>query len=847
MDIILQNTGKLILAFVENVHLYRMFFEGKENFMLKKKRKGIAVDEYYVRPQAAWEQMKAAWNAHQTVYIYGITGTGKTSFVADFLTRKQYDYLSMSNVKVTEIAEIIAKKIEIEKRNAQKIFVIDDLYLLETQEDKTICEQLIDELSSKKDIWLILISRAFIPKWLKSVYIKHIFVIIGEEQLFLKEKEQDIYLEKWELFLTKAAYKRIWELGYGHPLYLKIVAMRMKKLFQTEVIEDKENRELYAIEESRKDIWDYFETYVYDQWNMELQEFLEAISIVEQFDLQMAQQITKKKDAGKLIQQAQEIGNFLIEQKKKERTIYEMRIPMKYSMHRRLLRKYSKDYIEELYYSAGHYYEIEGNVMEALRMYETCHNKEGISRILIENVRRNPAAGDYFDLKRYYLALPEKKIKQSIELMAGMSMLQSMLLNEEESERWYQELSIYAKEKTGGIKRAAEIRLLYLDIGLPHRGTVRMVDLLKRAGIAFVERKIILPEFSVTSNLPSMMNGGKDFCEWSKKDRELAKTIGKIVALVLGKYGKGLVNLALAESFFEKGEDDYEVVSLAGRGRMQAESGGKVEQIFVSVGILVRLSILKNRMEDAVDMLESFWQTAEQKAPKLLPNIDAMLVRLGLYTNRIDEAYQWMEEAPNEDIEFNAMERYRYLTKIRVYLAIGRKEKALLLLEKMRFYAEKMHRIYIDIETLILSAITLYRMGMDDWKDTLQKAVEKAEGYHLVRIFTREGAALWELLKEDTIVWNNQEFKKQIMKECKQMAEFYPSYLKEKREGNVMLTDKALKILRLQAEGLSVEKIAEKLGLSKAGVKYYNQETYKKLGVNNRTAAVAEARNRRLL
>ena len=32
--------------------------------MLKKKRKGIAVDEYYVRPQAAWEQMKAAWNAH---------------------------------------------------------------------------------------------------------------------------------------------------------------------------------------------------------------------------------------------------------------------------------------------------------------------------------------------------------------------------------------------------------------------------------------------------------------------------------------------------------------------------------------------------------------------------------------------------------------------------------------------------------------------------------------------------------------------------------------------------------------------------------------------------------------
>ena len=44
-----------------------------------------------------------------------------------------------------------------------------------------------------------------------------------------------------------------------------------------------------------------------------------------------------------------------------------------------------------------------------------------------------------------------------------------------------------------------------------------------------------------------------------------------------------------------------------------------------------------------------------------------------------------------------------------------------------------------------------------------------------------------------------------------------------------------------------VPRIAGQLGLAKAGVKYYNQETYKMLGVNNKSAAVAEARNRRLL
>ncbi len=810
--------------------------------MSEKKINKLAADEHYVRSQASWEQMKAAKNISQTVYIFGVTGTGKTSFAADFLARKSYHYFSVSDTGIDEIAAMVPPKAD-----SQMIFVIDDLHLLETQEDRAACERLLEELSGRKDVWLILISRAPVPKWMKSVYVRHIFVTIGEEQLFLTEKEQEKYLERWELFPTEAACKRIRELSYGHPLYLRIVSMRLKEIPEMKAAEDREGAELCAIEKSREDMWDYLEAHVYDQWSVELQEFLEAVSIVEQFDLQMAQQITKKKDAGRLIGQAQEAGNFLIEQREGERSVYEQRVPMKYSMRRRLSEKYSKDYIDELYYSAGNGYEMEGNVMEALRMYEMCRNEEGISRILVENMRKNPASGDYFELKHYYLALPEKKIKKSVELMAGMSMLQSILLNEEESERWYQELSACAKEATGGRKRAAEARLLYLDIGLPHRGIIRIVDLFKRAGILLAERKTILPEFSVTSNLPSMMNGGKDFCEWSRKDREMAKTMGKIVPFVLGKYGKGLVNIALAESFFEKGGDDYEVASLAGRGRMQAESGGKAEQVFVAVGILTQLSILNNRMEDAVDMLESFRQIAVQEAPKLLPNIRAMSVRMGLYTGKISEAYRWMNEALDEDVEFNTLERYRYLTKVRVYLTAGRKEKALLLLDKMRFYAEKMHRTYIAIEVMILLAIAMYRMGKDGWQDTLQEAVKKAEDYHFVRILTREGAALWELLKNGTVTWQDPSFKKQVMEECEHMAGFYPAYLKEKQAGNVLLTDKALKVLRLQAEGMSVEEIAGQLGLSKAGVKYYNQETYKKLGVNNKAAAVTEARNRRLL
>ncbi len=112
------------------------------------------VDEHYVRPQAAWEQMKAARNTGQTVYIYGTTGTGKTSFVADFLARKQYCYLSVADTDVVKMVGIVSEKTDPahEKTHAQKIFVIDDLYFVETQEEKTTCERLINELSGRNDV-----------------------------------------------------------------------------------------------------------------------------------------------------------------------------------------------------------------------------------------------------------------------------------------------------------------------------------------------------------------------------------------------------------------------------------------------------------------------------------------------------------------------------------------------------------------------------------------------------------------------------------------------------------------------------------------------------------------------
>ena len=149
-------------------------------------------EEYYVRPQAAWERMNDAKNSHQTVYIYGTSGSGKTSFVEDFLARRRYCYIDMADTGMEELAGIVQneKKKADKKETAQTIFVIDDLHVLKSQEDKTICGQFIEQMSLSEDIWLILISRAPVPKWLTAVFVRTVFLTLREQELYLNEEEQ---------------------------------------------------------------------------------------------------------------------------------------------------------------------------------------------------------------------------------------------------------------------------------------------------------------------------------------------------------------------------------------------------------------------------------------------------------------------------------------------------------------------------------------------------------------------------------------------------------------------------------------------------------------------------------
>ena len=801
------------------------------------------MDKGYIAPEAALKKLRVAKGLGQAVYIYGATGYGKTELVRQYLSKRRYRYISCAEnatgLEATELTETAEAARETASHSSGKekaaqprtVMVVDDMHLLKNAEGR----KAVLSLAGRQDIWLILICRSPIPAWLMPLYIKGSFLVITEDDLCLREKEISAYMDSQGLAVTEEELAFVAERSRGSAYIVRHAALKMLEGMRPGPEMAEEIVEAFAA---------YLENHVMVQWDCDLLEFLMQVSVTDEFTLPLAEMVTGNRHAPELLERAVETGNFL---SCKDGT-YRLRPQLIRALRRRAAKEYSPQERAAHAYNAGLYYEMQGQLVPAFVMFEQCGNKERIRELLIRNARLNPGAGHYFELRRYYLQMEEKELEESPVLMAGMSMLYSLLMQEEESEYWYQKLEQFAASAKGGQKREAVSRLAYLDIALPHRGSADMIDIMKRMPALIFDKGMSLPEFSVTSNYPSTMNGGKDFCHWSREDRKLAATIGKLVERVLGRYGKGLVKVALGESLYEKGEDAYEVLTLLARAKLEAEGGGMIEIAFAAVGLQVRLDTLQGEIQTAAEVLASFEKgVREQGAVQLLPNIGALKCRLALYQGDKEAVSAWMAQAPDEDREFCIMERYRYLTKVRCYLSLGEYLKAQALLEKLRYYTEKCRRTYIRMEVRLLSAIAKYRTG-GAWKEEFLSALKEACSYHFLRLISEEGAAAQELFAaagknflEKEIP--DKEWLSRLMEETGKVAVRYPVYLKGQLAKAPDFCEAALSVLRLQAEGKSVGKIAQELSMKEATVKYHAKENYRKLGVSGKADAVLAARN----
>jgi LuxR family maltose regulon positive regulatory protein len=263
---------------------------------------------------------------------------------------------------------------------------------------------------------------------------------------------------------------------------------------------------------------------------------------------------------------------------------------------------------------------------------------------------------------------------------------------------------------------------------------------------------------------------------------------------------------------------------------------------------------------------------------------DAERVRLWLALGEVDRAVQWAEQLERQrQADFIAHSRpypaqYRQdcedIARARIALARSRPDEALGMLEPVAVRAQEGGRLSQLIEIKLLQALAYDMRGQRDEEGkaltVLAEAVHLGEAEGFIRSFVDEGPRVASLLSQlrarerrtrtPALAPGTMSYKDRLLAAFEgsgrnRLTSEYeptPAQAAGQRAGGYIqqgdflvepLSQRELEVLGLVAQGASNAEIAEHLVIALNTVKRHISNIFEKLGVSNRTQAVAQARS----
>lgn len=248
----------------------------------------------------------------------------------------------------------------------------------------------------------------------------------------------------------------------------------------------------------------------------------------------------------------------------------------------------------------------------------------------------------------------------------------------------------------------------------------------------------------------------------------------------------------------------------------------------------------------------------------LIPNtqpVDAIRARIHLKQGRLPKAEEWVRErglSAKDDLGY--LREFDHITLARVLIAeyqSNREERIILeglhLLERLLTEAEKQNRMGSVLQILMVTALAHHAAGSTPQAfASLERSLRLAQPEGYFRTFVDEGEPMRALLSAFQ-TWIEKQPRSQYQELLgyagKLLSAFaQPTGTAKPAPGMVeALSPRELEVLRLISKGLSNNEISQKLFLALNTVKGHNRIIFDKLQVQNRTEAVARARELGLL
>jgi LuxR family maltose regulon positive regulatory protein len=254
-------------------------------------------------------------------------------------------------------------------------------------------------------------------------------------------------------------------------------------------------------------------------------------------------------------------------------------------------------------------------------------------------------------------------------------------------------------------------------------------------------------------------------------------------------------------------------------------------------------------LETALSLLDEAKRVYIQTAVPDLRPIAALKARIYLKQGRPDKARAWAaERGLSLADEVSYLHEFEHLTLARLEIA---NPQVNVLLARLLQGAETQKRQGSALDILIVQTLAYEAQGNHPQAlDTLKHALSLAEPESYVRIFVDEGEAMRLLIEKQSRNRDHplSDYADKLLAAFTQpVAAPKPAFIHQKSDIIEPLSERELEVLKLLRSELSGPEIAQQLIVSLHTLRTHTNNIFKKMGVNNRRAAVRRAEELDLL
>ena len=338
---------------------------------------------------------------------------------------------------------------------------------------------------------------------------------------------------------------------------------------------------------------------------------------------------------------------------------------------------------------------------------------------------------------------------------------------------------------------------------------------------------------------------------------------GEAIPLAIGMVYAGLSLIWL------EWNDLGQATELAFKAIELGELGGPMDNLMQGYLALARVKQAQGDMAGSLEELEDVEQIIRRsRMLQWISGITDYRVRLSILQSKTNSAdglpqdvtrwlqssgllEDWRQFTPTLFVPSHPHD-FEHLTLARVFIVQGKLDEAFELLDWLHQTAGAAGRTRSVIEILMLKSLAWQTYGDTNRAvPTIEEAITLAEPEGYIRLFADEGPLMAELLRRACASGTSGNYMSQLMAACDIESEWRTQSQGAEAISALALpepiSERELEILNLISQGISNREAAQHFVVATSTVKKHLENIYGKLGVHNRTQAVARAKELSLL